>query len=140
VAGKSVISEEKEKPTQTKRPLSPTSTLSSVSDREHSPITTKEESNKRVKFSESGAEAQESSATSELKVANDEPDQARYTSANATKTDKEQSKMSSDGEDFEYDDDTGFGDDVDMGGELLSGITRPVPDASFHSFGYVRAG
>lgn len=33
---------------------------------------------------------------------------------------KEQSKMSSDGEDFDYEDDTGFGDDVDMGGESSS--------------------
>lgn len=33
---------------------------------------------------------------------------------------KAEGKMSSDGEDFEYEDDTGFDDDVDMGGESSS--------------------
>jgi hypothetical protein len=106
--------------TTTKRPLSPTSTLSSLSDRDDLPISTSRESNKRVKTRHREAESDGSQATSQVSVAT--ADQVKSRNVQTGDTVPQSTKMSSDGEDFDdfqYEDDTGFDEDVNMGGESL---------------------
>jgi hypothetical protein len=103
--------------TAVKRPLSPTSTLSDCSDEEKitvSPLS------KRVKRNQT-ADVNPSNASSKVPVANAPiPLEASITAATTQvpNQQKQSPKMSSDGEDFEYEDDTGFDEDVNMDGEL----------------------
>ncbi|KAJ9125203.1 hypothetical protein QFC22_000157 [Naganishia vaughanmartiniae] len=121
---KTTIRKETASRSATKRPLSPTSTLSSISDQEKEAVATRKASTKRVKLEltdpprkpKKTAKSQQQTATESVETEQKAP------SADSAVTPAKPTQMSSDGEDddFQYDDDTGFDDDVNMGGSDTS--------------------
>jgi hypothetical protein len=123
--------------TAVKRPLSPTSTLSDCSDEEKITVSP---SSKRVKRDQT-VDVNPSNASSKAPVANAPIPLEASTIAATTQVpnqQKQSTKMSSDGEDFEYEDDTGFDEDVNMDGESRHAVLDAVSLISC-SFRYVRA-
>lgn len=103
--------------TAVKRPLSPTSTLSDVSDGEKiavSPATKRVKRKHTADFKSPKASSKE--AGSNAPILSKTESVTEEATIHVVK-EKQPIKMSSDGEDFEYEDDTGFDEDVNMDGE-----------------------